>query len=697
MAKTQSKSVITAYPLFIYLLVKRWTIAQSKGKGRGRPDIGIQSTAAAWAMLTLVSKLVINNKQSINNYSQALLLKALFSLFTGNKASDVGAKLASAESESSSLKVYTVKEQPYGTKRSVKVILMGAGASTLNFLKQAEDGLSNVTITCYEKNADVGGTWLENRYPGCACDIPSVNYQFTWKIKLWKHYYSFAPEIWEYLKEVEVENGFIGKYIRLRHRVESAEWDSEAGLWRLKIRNLETDELLEDEADFFINAGGVLNSWKWPEIAGLHDFKGKLMHSASYDQDYDTTGKKIAVVGAGSSGVQIVTALQPKVEQLFHWVKSPIWITAGFAQRWAGEDGANFTCEQHSVSFEIALMTDPFPITDTKEQHEYLKQNPKKYLEYRKQIENELNQRFRFIIKGSQEFNDARTYSEAEMRRKLKDNPRLCNTIIPKTFNPGCRRPTPAPGYLEALVAPNVTVFTDSISKIDATGFIDHSGTHHDVDAIICATGFDTTWIPSFPFTGANNITLKDLWGPDNGVTSYLSIGIPHFPNYFSFCGPYGPLAHGSFMPLIECWTRYMFSVITKAQIEGIKSFTPSARAAAQFRQHADAFLKRTAWTQPCSSWFKQGRTDGQAAVYPGSRVHFLELLKAPRYEDYEIEYLDDNRFAFLGNGFATREEDGRDITDYLGSLDLEGRDVQPQYGDAMIDILGGCHIEKES
>jgi hypothetical protein len=345
----------------------------------------------------------------------------------------------------------------------------------------------------------------------------------------------------------------------------------------------------------------------------------------------------------------------------------------------------------------LGLATDYVSLIDTKEQHEYLKNNPKKYLEYRKQIENELNQRFKFIIKGSKEANDARAYSEAEMRRKLKNDPRLCDSIIPKTFNPGCRRPTPAPGYLQSLIAPNVTVFTDSISKIDATGFVDKQGTHHDVDAIIAATGFDTTWIPSFAFTGANKIALKDLWGAENGVTSYLSIGIPHFPNHFSFCGPYGPLAHGSFMPLIECWTQYMFSVITKAQVEGIKSFTPSARAAAQFRQHADTFLKRTAWTQPCSSWFKQGRTDGQAAVYPGSRVHFLELLKAPRYEDYEIEYLEDNRFAFLGNGFATREEDGRDITNYLGTLDEDGRDVQPDYDSSLIKKLGGCFIGQNS
>lgn len=241
---------------------------------------------------------------------------------------------------------YRIHEQPLGSKRRVKVVLMGAGASSLNFFKKAEEQLEDVDIVCYEKNHDIGGTWLENRYPGCACDIPSVNYQFSWKIKLWSHYYSYSPEIWEYLKSIERENKFIEKYVKLRHQIEHVQWDSEAGLWRFKVRDLINNALKEDAAEFFINAGGVLNNWKWPNISGLQGFKGKLMHSAQYEEGYDLTGKKVAVIGAGSSGVQIVAAIQQKVERLYHWIRSPIWITAGFAQRWAGKDGANFACKQ---------------------------------------------------------------------------------------------------------------------------------------------------------------------------------------------------------------------------------------------------------------------------------------------------------------------------------------------------------------
>jgi hypothetical protein len=148
-------------------------------------------------------------------------------------------------------------------------------------------------------------------------------------------------------------------------------------------------------------------------------------------------------------------------------------------------------------------------------------------------------------------------------------------------------------------------------------------------------------------------------------------------------------------MPLIETWTRYIFAVLRKTQVENLKSLTPRLSTALQFRQHADLFLQRTAWTSPCRSWFKQGKTDGQAAIWPGSRLHFLEIMKSPRYEDFEIEYWDENVFAFLGNGFEAREFDGRDITNYLGLLDEDGRDVQPEYDQKLIEVLGGVTLDE--
>ncbi len=202
----------------------------------------------------------------------------------------------------------------------------------------------------------------------------------------------------------------------------------------------------------------------------------------------------------------------------------------------------------------------------------------------------------------------------------------------------------------------------------------------------------DVLRVPRYPFI-VNGCDLRDTWSATKGnkVISYLSYAVPDYPNHFSYCGPYGPLAHGSFFPLIAKWTDLFVKIITKMQLERIKSLRPKMAVARQFTEHADLYLQRTAWTSPCSSWFKGGTKDGKPTIYPGSRLHFMQLLEDPRYEDFEIEYMDPkNMYSFLGNGFATREFNGQDITNYLGLLERQGeRDQQPEFDDGLVDFLG--------
>jgi cation diffusion facilitator CzcD-associated flavoprotein CzcO len=159
------------------------------------------------------------------------------------------------------------------------------------------------------------------------------------------------------------------------------------------------------------------------------------------------------------------------------------------------------------------------------------------------------------------------------MRKKMNNDERLCNSIIPQDFAIGCRRATPGNGYLEALVNSKTTCFTETIGYITPKGFKDAQGTEYEVDVIICATGFDTSWVPRFPIV-VNGRNLQDVWA-EKGVTSYLGVGVPDIPNYFLFCGPYGPLAHGSFFPIIEKYTDYILKVIAKMQVECIQSLRP--------------------------------------------------------------------------------------------------------------------------
>ncbi|TAQ87444.1 hypothetical protein B7494_g4224 [Chlorociboria aeruginascens] len=556
---------------------------------------------------------------------------------------------------------YRIKEQLFGYERPIRVIHLGAGASGICFAKFLPETLKNVSFTCYDKNNDIGGTWLENRYPGCACDIPSVNYQvhtmtflikaeadilqFTWaRNPNWSHFYSSAEEIWQYFRDVVDKFGLM-KYIKLSHEVVGAYWDNDKGVWDVKIKNIITGVTFTDTAEVFINGGGFLNTWKWPEIEGLHDFKGKLCHTARYDPSTVLDGKRVAVIGVGSSGIQVTANIATKVSQLYTWVRSPTWITAGFAQGHAGPNGANFEY--------------------TQEQKRHFAEDTIDYLKYCKEIEDELNQRFKFILNGTPEAAEAKKFSTNQMKEKLRGREDLMAKIIPTNFGVGCRRPTPGNGFLEALTQPNVKTFTQEMQRITPKGFIDHDGIEHEVDVIICATGFDTSWIPKFPIV-ANGKSVQDIYAKK--AVSYLSIGVPDIPNYWTVVGSYGPVGHGSFLPIIELLMQYYLKCIKKIQVENIKSLSPRREVCEAFVEHADLFLQRTAWTSGCSSWFKQGKIDGPLAIWPGSRIMYFELLKEPRYEDYNIAYQSQNHFGFLGNGFSTKEYDGSDLSYYLGT-----------------------------
>ncbi|ETS84129.1 hypothetical protein PFICI_02154 [Pestalotiopsis fici W106-1] len=554
---------------------------------------------------------------------------------------------------------YKIIEEPSRTKRQLRVLCVGAGASAINFAHEVQESNLDLDLVCYEKNPSIGGTWYENKYPGCGCDIPSVNYQLSWAPSTkWSSFYSSASEILAYFQNIVDKYGLM-RYIKLSHRVVGAFWNEEEKMWHVKIqRGDDPNDVIEDKAHVFINATGVLNKWKWPAIKGRELFQGPMLHSANWDYSVDLKGKKVGVIGSGSSAVQIVPSIQPIVGEMECFIRSPGWVTAGFGQRFAGKNGSNFTYSE--------------------KQKTILAENPQKYLAYRKKIESELNSRFRFILNGSQEQMDARAFAEKEMRRKLASKPEIADLIVPKNFAVGCRRPTPGNGYLEALCEENVTVVPTAIQEITPKGVLTTDGVEHEFDVIVCATGFDVSWKPAYPTIGRDQKSLSDEW--HSQPSTYLSITVPHFPNYLIFNGPYGPYGHGSFLPITELLAKHFVKILDKMSSEGVTSFDPKQEAVDDFIQHRRQFLPRTAWSSPCRSWFKQGTVDGEIMMWPGSRIHFFETMENPRWEDYNLSYTTSNRFGYFGNGFAAREFSGQDLSWYLGML--EGGDMQPELPD---------------
>ena len=428
---------------------------------------------------------------------------------------------------------YEVKEAPLGTLRPVRVICIGAGASGVNLAYQVQQNLLKTELVIYEKNPAIGGTWYENRYPGCKCDIreyenillairsylimrvASHNYQFSWEPNPnWNEMFSPQEEIRQYLDHC-VEKYQLRKYIRLKHRVTGAVWDEGAKSWQVQIEDVENQLILEDRCDFLINAGGILNNWKWPNIQGLQNFQGRLIHSADWPSDWDYTESRVAVIGNGSTGIQLVPAMQRHVKQLIHFVRSPTWVTPGAASRYP------------------SLIGGKIPEFFGEEQKEQFRNDPKGYLAFRSQVEKEINSKFRMLVSGSERAAAAMKSAHDSMMQLLgPDGAKYADKVIPE-FPVGCRRITPGVGYLESFSKPNIHIVTDTIAMADSTGLVLSNGEHIKLDAIVCATGFDVSFTPRFPIIGRDSVSLTDVWSK-NIPYAYLSMAVPKFPNYFS-------------------------------------------------------------------------------------------------------------------------------------------------------------------
>jgi cation diffusion facilitator CzcD-associated flavoprotein CzcO len=262
------------------------------------------------------------------------------------------------------------------------------------------------------------------------------------------------------------------------------------------------------------------------------------MHSARWDHTYDLTDKKVAVIGGGSSAVQIVPSIQPKVEKLYAFLRSPVWVTTGFGAKYAGPGGTNFEYSAEQISklfgFNKTRRHRMMSISGTYELYtdswlEQFNDNPEEYQKYARDIEGELNKRFNLMHMHSKDQKQSRELIHNLMAAKL-DNDRLTKKMVP-SFALGCRRMTPGSGYLESLSKENVQTIHESAMRFTEKGLVDESGIEHEVDAVICATGFDTSFTPHFKVIGRNGADIHEQFG--DFPQAYLAITAENFPNLF--------------------------------------------------------------------------------------------------------------------------------------------------------------------
>jgi cation diffusion facilitator CzcD-associated flavoprotein CzcO len=323
----------------------------------------------------------------------------------------------------------------------------------------------------------------------------------------------------------------VNRFVKLQHEVKGCTWDQELGKWYVQVQ-APNSEVFEDSCDVLISARGLLNSKKWPSIEGLWDFKGDIMHSAAWDQDYDFENKRIGIIGSGSSAIQIVPKLQEIAgTKLDCYIRSKTWIVPPLGQ---------MTMDDLGIGHQLEWRED---------QKEQFRSDPEAYSRFRMKIEGDGNSIHPMMKKGSKMQIQGQQACEDSMRTRLAKRPDIYESLKP-SFAPGCRRVTPGPGFLEALMEDNVSMIRDSISHIDPRGVVTADGKLHKCDVLVCATGFYTTTAPPFPVKGLHGRTMNEHWA--DRATTYLSLASDQFPNHFLLLGPNSGIADGSLTRMVR-------------------------------------------------------------------------------------------------------------------------------------------------
>ncbi|KAK0389844.1 hypothetical protein NLU13_3417 [Sarocladium strictum] len=511
--------------------------------------------------------------------------------------------------------------------RRVRIVVLGAGISGIQFLRDATTRLSNIDITVYDKNDHEGGTWAENRYPGCACDIPSHAYQYSWNPNpRWSRLYAEAPEILAYLRST-VDKFNLGQYMQFSTMCTGAVWDDEASQWTLSLQKGDGSTTRET-CDILISAVGRLNNWKLPQIHGIERFEGRVIHTADWPRDFDFRGKDIAVIGNGASAVQCVAAMsQGGAKSIDNFVRGPTWLVPHVFSK-KGEPQVVYPKQVIAK-----LVTDPGA-----------------YFDFRLRIEKQLAATFKGLWTKSKAAEDFTSRARSHMRRKIK-NPQTLKTLLPTEYKAGCRRFTPADAYMEALNQDNVNLVPGTIDQVDGRWVCTREGRRREYDAIVCGTGFQP-YTPRFPVVGRNKANLAELWSEEGAGTykSYLAVTVADFPNFFIFNPPTCPV-NGSAYPGIERSSDYMVRVIDRLQKDRLRSVCVKTHAQSAFNAWVQSRMPEMVWSQPCSSWYKD--SSGRVIVpWPGTILHYYAATEIVRWEDYDLEFEDETqKYASFGNG----------------------------------------------
>lgn len=447
-------------------------------------------------------------------------------------------------------------------------VVVGSGFNGLAMGIQFE--LLGIPYVVLDRQSEPGGTWTINRYPGIRVDTPSITYEFSFeKNHPWTEYYAQGPEVRAYLEHIAAKYGVRAK-TRFNTTLERAQFDEARGVWVLDVTTPDGAEILE--ANILVNALGTFTNPKLPQFEGREDFRGTIVHPSRWPHDLDITGKRVAVIGNGSTGVQLLAPIAEKAAQVHVFQRTPQWISPrdkyGAAiepeTRWLLDNFPGYWNWARYTSVAALFATHGFLIPDEEWQAGGGTFNP-------------MNDKLR---------DDLTAYITAQTGGR----PDLLDRLIPD-YAPFSRRPVVDNGWYRALTRDNVELVTESVARLTGTGIETADGTARDVDVIVAATGFDVVkYLWPARYTGKDGIDVHDFWAAD-GPRAYLGMMIPNFPNMFVLYGPNSqPLSGGTSLPMwYAIWASYVGQLVVRMLEDGASRVEVTPDAYERYNKALDA------------------------------------------------------------------------------------------------------------
>lgn len=477
----------------------------------------------------------------------------------------------------------------------MRFVVIGAGmAGILAAIRLREAGYEDVVV--YEKADRVGGTWRENTYPGLSCDVPSHLYSYSFATNPdWSRRYSLGAEIQAYFADVAQRFGVIE---RIRFGQEIVRCAFEDGRWHLATKDGTTDV-----ADVVIAATGVLHHPKMPDFPGVETFAGATFHSARWDHSVAIEGRRVGVVGTGSSAVQIVTAIAERAGELVLFQRTPQWIMPAQNPAYSDDEKAHFRAHPEAIE-------------------QVRRETAQQFIDGFANIVGDADSPILQIMHEMCVAHLESTVADPELRERLRPS-----------YRAACKRLVIADGFYQAIQRPNARLVTEPIERVEPAGVRTKDGTLHALDVIVLATGFHVDWfVRPMQVSGRDGIRLDDVWAP--GATAYMSVTVPNCPNFFMLNGPNGPVGNFSLIDVAELQLGYLLRLLEPVRAGICREVAPSAEAMTRFDAERRAAARKTIWSTGCKSWYLDGT--GLPTAWPFTFDRFRAEMDAPRLEDYE-------------------------------------------------------------